>query len=286
MNVQQQPVTAAELAESARSLPPLPQTTSQIIAILGDPLFDVQDLIKVITLDPTLTANLLRVANSASYCTARAASSVGDAVVRLGTGTIMAYALSVSARPPSGIDLSPFGLTTDEYWRHCVSCVAAAEELKARGLARFGPGFSAAALLHDIGKLILIQHLTPERLGQISAFRASHPGHRTIDAEKTVLGVNHATAGALVAAYWNLPEDIVGAIRNHHDPSQWDADMCNGVILANQIALDNAGCTDFVFGDSEIVADAMLALSVEDEAYQSITRASNVRFDTLIEFFN
>ena len=155
MNVHQQPVSAAELAKSARSHPPLPRTTSQIILILGDPLFDVQDLIKVITsLDPTLTANLLRAANSASYCTARPAASVGDAVVRLGTGTIMAYALSVSARPQPEVDLSPFGLTTEEYWRHCIASVAAAEELKSRGLARFGSGFSAAALLHDIGKLL------------------------------------------------------------------------------------------------------------------------------------
>jgi putative nucleotidyltransferase with HDIG domain len=285
MNVQLKPVGAAELAESARSLPPLPQTTSQIVAILGDPLFDVQDLIKVITLDPTLTANLLRVANSASYSTGRPAASVGDAVVRLGTGTIMAYALSVSARPPSGIDLSPFGLTTEEYWRHCIASVAAAEELKSRGLGRFGSGFSAAALLHDIGKLILIQHMTEQRMQQIVTFRTNHSGHRSIDAENTILGVNHATAGALVAENWNLPQEIVTAIGTHHDPSQWDNDLCNGIILANQIALDNAGHTEFALDDSEIVADAMLGLSVEDEVYQAVAKASDERLDVLIEFF-
>ncbi len=286
MNVHQQPVSAAELAKSARSHPPLPRTTSQIILILGDPLFDVQDLIKVITLDPTLTANLLRAANSASYCTARPAASVGDAVVRLGTGTIMAYALSVSARPQPEVDLSPFGLTTEEYWRHCIASVAAAEELKSRGLARFGSGFSAAALLHDIGKLLLAQHLTPEHLGQFTAFCGNHPGHRTIDVENAFLGVNHAIAGALVAENWNLPKDIVEAIRNHHDASKWNAHMCNGVILANQIAIDNAGYSDFAFRDSEIVADAMLALSVEDETYQAVATASNERLDTLLELFS
>ena len=124
MNVQLHPVNAGKLSESARSLPPLPQTTTQIIAIIGDPYFQVSDLIKVIALDPTLTANLLRVANSASYSTARPTASVGDAIVRLGTGTIMAMALSVSAMPQPGVDLSPFGLTTKEFWRHCVALQA------------------------------------------------------------------------------------------------------------------------------------------------------------------
>ena len=186
INVLLQRIGAEELAESAKCLPPLPRTTSQIIAIPGVPLFNVQDLIKVITLDPTLTANLLQVANSASYSTSRPAASVGNSVVRLGTGTIMAYALSVSAWTREGVDLSSFGLTTKEYWRHWVGTVAAAEELKLRGLAR--SGFSAAALLHDIGKLILIRHMTAQRLEQMTAFRTTYPGHRTIAAENKILG--------------------------------------------------------------------------------------------------
>ncbi|MEO2025511.1 MAG: HDOD domain-containing protein [Fuerstiella sp.] len=285
MNVQENQVDPAKLAESARSLPSLPRTTSQIIAIIGDPYSEVSDLIKVIALDPTLTANLLRVANSASYSTARPAASVGDAIVRLGTGTIMAMALSVSAKPQRDVDLSPFGLTAEEFWRHCVASVAAAEELCSRRLAQFGSGFSTAALLHDIGKLILVQHMTPARQEQMAAFRAGHPGHRAIDAERAVLGVDHARAGALVANHWNLPEDIVEAIGNHHSPSQWEKVLWNGVILANQIALENAGHTGFTFGDSEIVADAMLALEVEDGTYQAVVVASRDRYDNLIELF-
>ena len=285
MNVQLYPIDARKLSESARSLPPLPQTTTQIITIIGDPFFQVSDLIKVIALDPTLTANLLRVANSAAYSTARPAASVGDAIVRLGTGTIMAMALSVSAKPQPGVDLSPFGLTTEEFWQHCVASVAAAEELNSRRLATFGAGFSTAALLHDIGKLILAQHMTPERLERMVDFRASHPGQRVIDAERAVLGVDHARAGALVAKIWNLPEDVVGAIGHHHSQSQWEKNLWNGVILANQIALENAGYTDFTFGDSELVADAMLALDVEDRSYQAAALASRDRYENLIELF-
>jgi hypothetical protein len=185
-------IKVEQLAETASQLPPLSQTTSQIIAILADPLFEVSELIKVIALDQPLTASLLRSANSASHSRTRAAATVGEAVIRLGSGTILVMAVVTSARPKSDVDLHAFGMSADDYWEHCVSSVAASEELSARRIARFGSGFSTAALLHDYGKLILSEHITPERLEQLAAFQSSNPARRPVDAERTVLGVDHA----------------------------------------------------------------------------------------------
>ena len=188
MMIDSQQVSAEQLAKTASELDPLPQTTSRIMTILADPLYEFSDLIKVIALDQPLTAHLLRFANSAVNSRGRDVSSVGEAVLRLGSGTILVMALSSSAKPPADIDLSVFGLSVDEYWRHCVGSVAAAEELSARRIARFGSGFSTAALLHDFGKLILSKHITPDRLKKLAAFQSANPGSRPIDAERTVLG--------------------------------------------------------------------------------------------------
>ena len=264
--LQSQQISADALAETARSLPPLPNTTSQIIAILGDPLFEVSDLIKIIALDQVLTAKLLRMANSASSAASRPASTVGEAIVRLGSGAIMALALSASGKPSAETNLTPFGLTTESYWRHCVASVAAADELASRRIARFGSGFSAAALLHDFGKLILTQHLTPERIELMSEFVGTHPGLNFIDAEREILGVDHAVAGAMVTRHWNLPEEISLAIENHHNPTNWEHDLWNGIILANQIALENDGHTDSSVDALECVADAM-RLQCFDEGF-------------------
>jgi putative nucleotidyltransferase with HDIG domain len=278
-------IKVEQLAETASQLPPLSQTTSQIIAILADPLFEVSELIKVIALDQPLTASLLRSANSASHSRTRAAATVGEAVIRLGSGTILVMAVVTSARPKSDVDLHAFGMSADDYWEHCVSSVAASEELSARRIARFGSGFSTAALLHDYGKLILSEHITPERLEQLAAFQSSNPARRPVDAERTVLGVDHAVAGALVARHWNLPETMVTAIEAHHNAVDAEDDLTNGVILANQIALTNAGRTDSSSEAIENVANARRALGVDDEVYRDVAVASQVRFENLVELF-
>ena len=279
-------IKVEELAETASQLPPLSQTTSQIISILADPLFEVSELIKVIALDQPLTASLLRSANSALHARPRAVATVGEAVIRLGSGTILVMAVVSSARPESDVDLQAFGMSADGYWEHCISCVAASEELNARKIARFGSGFSTAALLHDFGKLILSEHITPDRLDQLVAFQSSNPARRPVDAERTVLGVDHAVAGALVARHWNLPDTIVTAIEAHHSPVDFEDDLTNGIILANQIALENAGQTEFASEAVENVENAKRALGVNDGIYREAVTASQARFENLIELFN
>lgn len=279
-------IEVEQLAETARLLPPLPQTTSQIIAILADPLFEVGELIKVVALDQKLTANLLRICNSALYGRSRPADSVGEAVVCLGSDIILALALAGTARPSAKYDLKSFGLTVSEYWRHCVGSVAAAEELQSRRIASFGSGFSSAALLHDFGKLVLSKHITPLQVERMAEFLQHCPGQQAIDAERAVLGVDHAVAGAVVARQWNLSQNVVAAIEDHHGPVNWERDLTNGVILANQIARENSGQTDFGFDVAQNVADAMFALGMDDGTYDSVLAASQVRFLNLIDLFS
>lgn len=285
-NIQTQRIDVEQLADTTRQLPPLPQTTNRIITILGDPLFEVGELIKVVALDPTLTANLLRMANSAASGSARSSSSVGEAIVRLGTGTVLSMSLAASCRPPRSTDLSAFGLTLEQYWRHCLGSVAAADELVVRRIASFGNGFSAAALLHDVGKLILSHHLTPLRLDEMAEYRDTHPGLSDVETERAILGVDHATAGGLVSRHWNLPEEISYAIEHHHSPCQWDNDCLNGIVIANQIARENEGDNGYTVMESELVADAMLALGLDDETYQSVCVSANKRFELLFELMS
>ena len=275
-----------ELREAIERLPPLPQSTTQIISVLSDPLFEISELIRVVSLDPGLTGNLLRLANSAESSVARPACSVGEAIVRLGSGTVLALSLAARCRPPAQIDLTPFGLTVEEYWMHCVASVAAADELNSRRIARFGAGFGAAAVLHDFGKQILAEYLTSEHLIQMSAYHRLHPGRSHIDAERFVLGVDHAHIGAAVARVWNLSDDIVRSIRNHHSVSNWDDDIGNGIIIANQVAHDLLSSNHGPLADdSELVADAMMALGVEEKTYISTVDGASKRFGQLIELF-
>ena len=278
-------IDVTELAKTANALPPLSATTSRIVNILSDPMFDVRILVRTIGMDPSLSAALLQSANSAAQGASREVANVRDAVVRLGAGTVVAMAVAAAAKPDARLDLSAFGMTQRQFWRHCVASLAAAEELQARQIARFGPGFCTAALLHDYGKMILSEHVTPERLQAIKAFHESQPGRSNVDAEIEILGIDHALAGGMVIHHWNLPDDIASAIENHHCPVEWSADLTNGVILANEIANEIDGGNDSGLTQADNVADAMMALGVTEKLYQDVFDTSRSRFESLLSLF-
>lgn len=112
-----------------------------------------------------------------------------------------------------------------------------------------------------------------------------NPGLRPVDADQTVPGVDHAVAGALVARHWNLPDPIVTAIETHHNSVNPDNHLANGVTLANQIALENSGQTEFAPEAIGIVESAKGALGVDDEVFREAVTASETRFEQLAELF-
>ena len=130
---------------AAAPLSPLPATTLEIVRVLSDPCFEFSELIRPISRDPDLTAKILRLANSPLYGRSRPASTIGDAVVRLGSGMVQGLALACATRPSTKCDLSGFGLNQSEFWTHCVASVAAAEEIQRTGIVRFGSGFATAS---------------------------------------------------------------------------------------------------------------------------------------------
>ncbi len=278
-------IEVADLAASAEQLPPLPATSAEIITVLSDPLFEVSHLIRLVTLEPTLTSHLLKIANSAAHGVPHTVSSVGEAVVRLGSGTVLAMSLAISTKPLAMLDVSAFGLSVSEFWRHGIASVAAAETMQNRRISHFGPGFCTAALLHDFGKIILASHICPEQLQQMREYRESMPGTDAIQAEREILGVDHATAGGIVTRYWKLPDDVTLAIEQHHNEVDWKSDLQSGVILANQIAHDIESVDDFSFANSENVAEAMLTLGVDEDAYRTVSEESRSRFELLLTLF-
>lgn len=278
-------IDAAALAETAQLLPALPPTTTRIMQLVEDPFFDIGELTRLIELDPALTGRVLRLANSAASGSLRTMNHVRDAAVFLGAGTVLALAVSACTRPNAKCDLSAFGLTKRTYWQHCLGCVAAAEELMSEKVGDFGSGFVTAALLHDFGKQILAEHLTPSHLEAFRQFRDECPGRAGIEAEREILGVDHALAGGLVAQHWQLPADIVHAIEHHHDPSDWDQILSHGVVLANEVSKELEGSNHFCHAGSEHLANSMLALDLSDSRLQSVVRAARKRLSCLLTLF-
>ena len=209
--------TKEMIVEKISSFPTLPTTAQRLLMVAGNPESDINDITKVIEYDPALTANVLRAANSAFIGLSTNVTSLTEAMLRLGTKFI--YQVAVSSlvysnvkQPALGYDLSP-----EDLWRHSAAVGIMSDAIaRLLGIKDAGSIYTGG-LLHDMGKIAMAEFVS-ESFGDIQA-RVDDEGMTFEEAEKEVLGVDHAEIGAMIAESWNLPQAIVDAIRWHHNPT-------------------------------------------------------------------
>jgi len=220
--------------ELAAHLEPLPATVSRLMALDANAC-DLADVAGAIRMDPVLTLRILRIANSAFSASATPISTVDEAVMRIGFGLIISMALAVSVGKTMSMAVPAYGLAAGQLWRHSATAAIAAEILVRLAPNTVPPATITAALLHDVGKLIVAQSASADEMGFV---RRTHEeaGLSLFEAETEVPKMNHAEVGHIVAQHWGLPDRICRAIMYHHDPGQWDDRMGDAVHLANLAA--------------------------------------------------
>lgn len=206
------------IVEAVNDLPALPHIVVRVMELSEDPDSTAQDISNVLNQDQAMTARVLRIANSAYYGFPRRISTVTDAIVFLGFKTIRSIVLAVSVSDILSQEMEGYALEYGELWKHS-QCSAMAARLIAKK-AKLGIMDLAytAALLHDIGKVILnsyMKEIYHEVVAKIDENNSSF-----IEAENQVLGFNHAMVGSRVAEKWSLPPELVEAIALHHDPGK------------------------------------------------------------------
>jgi putative nucleotidyltransferase with HDIG domain len=215
-------VTLARSEETRRvvervvDLPTLPAVTAQVFRVVEDERSSAQDLASVIATDQSLTSRILRLANSAFYGFPRAITSVNQAVVLLGFGTVKGLVLAATvAERLAGGEGSSFD--RERFWLHTVG-VANAARIVARSLRGVPEELAyVAGLLHDIGKLVLDRFFVHEY--SEAALLARRLPCLIRDAELTVLGLDHAEVGGRLMERWRLATAIVVPVAYHHRPA-------------------------------------------------------------------
>lgn len=244
------PPTSDELAlATVRDLPVLPAAVLELLRLVRRDDIETTTLAAKISHDQALTAKTLRLANSSFYGVSRHVTSVSDATVVLGLRTVRTLvttvALAGSFKPPAceGFDFPGF-------WQHAVSAAVSAK-LIATAVGFDGETAFTGALLHDVGQLVLATAFSA-RFAQVLALRSSSE-IELVDAERALLGIDHATLGALLAERWHFPCDIVEAIAHHHAPPKIGnvAELVHIVYVAGTLA--------HLLGLGERGADAMPA---------------------------
>jgi len=276
----------AQLTKLANDLDPLPQTVVRLNTLFATDDYDMKDVIQTINLDPTLAANVLRLANSAAIGTVKT-SSLLEAATRLGAGTVRSLAMISTAKPQKDSDLSCFGLTPDSYWEHCVRVLCFAEVLLIRIdrslLDRsFRDDFTSAALLHDFGKLILAKYIKPQQLTMFQQQPAELP---PTERELSAFDIDHPEVGAVVCERWNLRKEMAKAIQYHHKPMLDDSLMGYGLNLANFLARQVEAPKDLHSHYTDMFELSMATLSLSQEQLDVVRREGDARFHVVKEVY-
>ncbi len=200
-------------------LPPLPLVANRLVMALGNTETAVSDLARLIGMDQSIAAKVLRLVNSSYYGFPRQVTTLGHAIVILGFNTVRNLALAIAAFDKFPLSRhSPVDPT--KFWEHGLGVAICAQVLaKRKNLpAKVGEEAFLAGLLHDVGKLFLCQHFPNSYRAAIEA--AWEEKCRISVAEQTYCGATHSLVGKRIAEKWNLPATLAATIRHHHDPVQ------------------------------------------------------------------
>ncbi len=206
--------------ETISNLPTLPEIVVRILKIINDPTTSAQNVAQLVCQDLSLSAKILRLANSAFYGVPRSITGINQAVVLLGLKIIRTIVLSLTVFDMFPGDRHSTLFNRTAFWRHCTSCGLLcrflAEEISNFSLIDGEEAF-CAGLLHDIGKVVMEQYLHDDfhkALQQAKSKKLS-----MYDAEKKLLGYTHTDVALWLTSGWNLPASIQVPMVFHHTPS-------------------------------------------------------------------
>jgi len=205
----------AEILLKLESFPIFPKAGVKILALLNDSKSSLTEIEKVFCYDPGLTANFLKLANSAFFGIPSKISSVKQAIVLLGNNRLKQIILATSTSKIMCKELPGYDLKAGDLWRHSIAVSNAAVALaKFKKLSKPNNVYTHG-LLHDVGKLVLGEFVE-NHFKTINQLVSN--GMSLIVAENMVLGTDHAEIGAQILSQWSFPPDVVNAIRFHHNP--------------------------------------------------------------------
>ena len=206
-----------------RLLPPFPAVAHRILALVSQEDVGANEVGKLIKLDPSFSAELLRFANSALFGARREITSLTQAVARLGMDRVKSMATFVALN--NMVRSSVRAPALRKVWVHSVVTAIIAQE--AARLARLdGEVAYTTGLLHNLGTLGLMSAYPDEysRMLEVS----NDFGFDLLETERDLFEIDHCAAGAYLALDWHFPDQLAAAIATHHNQP-----------LANQRSLDN-----------------------------------------------
>jgi putative nucleotidyltransferase with HDIG domain len=263
--------SADSLVTRSLSLPPMPQVAAELLSSMGREEIDVSTLARKIAADQALAAKTLRLANSSFYGLSTKVATIQQAITVLGFRSVrsLVTACAVTSVWPQQPGWPPL----ERFWLHSVAAGATARAL-AIALRRDSELAFIAGLLHDLGSLVLASQFPAEYQEVIKLVEAGAP---SMEAEREILGVDHAQIGGALAEHWRFPHTIRDAVAAHHADDGSGGEFGALVAEANRLAHCLAGDEDIAEQGPAIMA----RLGLPPEALELVLANTQLAYEPL-----
>lgn len=264
------------LKRNDKELPGFAQVMAKMLTLCNDPDATIGDVAKLVETDPSITAKVLGIVNSAFFNLRSRISAISEAVLFLGLDEVKKICLGATFFEKMVKSGRQQQFDRTFFWRHCL-CVASLSQALAAEIGYPNPEDAyTAGLLHDFGKIAL------DRFGRVNyavfcknAFNCTGP---SVEAERDVMGIGHDDLGAYYGHRWGFPQKLSLAIQYHHrrfnhlDLCKEDMQFICIVCLADFLA--------WTQGMGSV--DAISRLSLQPEVEQNI-QLDRINFEAVIQ---
>ncbi|MCP4876885.1 MAG: HDOD domain-containing protein [Gammaproteobacteria bacterium] len=243
--------TPQVMVENVLQLISLPEIYLRLQQTIDDPLHTRGQLAEIVAYDPALSARILRIANSSYYSFPREIETVVSAVGIIGELDLRNLVLATTVvGSMNALDYK--GVNIGDFWLHSLRCALSAR-LIAKSLDGYNPEtLFLAGILHDIGILVIYQQ-DPTLAAAVA--RQIDEQHQLRDqAEREILGFDHAEVGALLLEAWGLSSELTELTRCHHQYQLAQRDRTAAIILALAGMLADAGSASLDKTDIRLVS--------------------------------
>ena len=271
------------LLKTMGELPVMPHIIFKAQEIISDKDSSAKELARVIEVEPSVTTKILKLANSAYYGLSGKVSSIRHACSLIGYKTLGEIITLAAISNMMDKRLKGYELDSGTLWRHSLAVALGSKNIAKKRYPDLGIAAFTTGIIHDVGKLMLDQQVC-DRKGAFELFMGD--GQKTfLDAEKHILGFDHAHIAAEFCHKWNITKMQSQAVRYHHCPSRsQDNTLAYILHVADVIAMrcDLGTGMDSMLYQVEKGALEFLGLRKEDESeiisdvYESVGKIEEI----------
>jgi putative nucleotidyltransferase with HDIG domain len=195
----------------------LPFVAKKVLSLVGDEETSISELCRTIEKDQAISANVLKIANSAYYGLRQEVTSIRHAIVVLGLKAIRDLVITVSTK----LQYKRFGITEQMMWEHSIGAAIAARYIAGTLSKELEEVAFLGGLMHDFGKVVMNNEQPDAYLAVMQEIY--NEGRESTEAEKSVFGYAHTGIGAAVVESWGFPAVFREMLRSHHSETAFTA---------------------------------------------------------------